>query len=51
MALISRVAMRGEIREVQVARQSSIIVSLCSANDTLLFGKATEEKTATLKQL
>lgn len=34
-----------------MARQSSIIISLCSADDTLLFGKATEEKTATLKRL
>lgn len=51
IALISKAANWGEIRGVKVARHAPIITSLCFADDTLIFCKATEEETTVLKQL
>ncbi|XP_012857002.1 PREDICTED: uncharacterized protein LOC105976270 [Erythranthe guttata] len=50
-AMITRATERGDFHGVQVAPSAPTISSLCFADDTFIFGKATEECATTLRTI
>lgn len=51
IGLLAQAKREGKIRGIQVARQAPIIFSLCFANDTLLFCRASEVEATSLKEV
>ncbi|XP_012851547.1 PREDICTED: uncharacterized protein LOC105971242 [Erythranthe guttata] len=51
IAMIANATVRGEFQGVRVAQTTPMVSSLCFADDTLIFGHATEEYAVALKEI